>query len=192
MATIAGVEIHVETESPAYMVNIMTHPVEEGLAITDHVQQMPIGLSLTGQILNPNASEKRDRLRVAMNSGELVVYLGRNSAYTMLISSMHCDHTHRIANGFSFTMELIETRIVRVLQEASLDTDPTLTATAEEGNLGTQQLEQTGEEVYATIQDGDTFWGLSGVFRTTVSSIQDLNPGVNPLTLQIGQKVRVT
>lgn len=191
MPTLAGVEIHVDTERPSYSVQAMSHPMEDGLPVTDHIQRQPIGFSLDGLVLNPGASEKRDRLLAAMNSGELVVYLGRNSAYTMLIMSLDPVHDYKVANGFRYSIKLLEARIVNVAQDVPPETDPTGTATSETGNLGTQQLEQTTDQVDATIKEGDTFWALAKTFKTTVDAIASLNPDLDPRRLQIGEKVRV-
>lgn len=48
----------------------------------------------------------------------------------------------------------------------------------------------TGSEVY-TIQPGDTFFRLAGRFRTTTQVLLELNPGVNPNALVVGQRICV-
>ena len=42
-----------------------------------------------------------------------------------------------------------------------------------------------------TIRPYDTLWMLAQVFNTTVDSIMDLNPGVDPRNLQIGQVISI-
>lgn len=42
-----------------------------------------------------------------------------------------------------------------------------------------------------TIVKGDTYWGLSREYKTTVDNLRKLNPGVDETKLQIGQKIRV-
>ncbi|HHX12418.1 MAG TPA: LysM peptidoglycan-binding domain-containing protein, partial [Clostridiales bacterium] len=42
-----------------------------------------------------------------------------------------------------------------------------------------------------TIRPYDTIWMLAQVFNTTVESIMDLNPGINPTNLQIGQVISI-
>ena len=48
-----------------------------------------------------------------------------------------------------------------------------------------------GQEVYHTIESGDTFGHLAGKYETSSKKIQELNPDVDPVKLQIGQKIRV-
>ena len=48
-----------------------------------------------------------------------------------------------------------------------------------------------GEEVYHTIESGDTFGHLAVKYETTSKRIQELNPDLDPTKLQLGQKVRV-
>lgn len=50
------------------------------------------------------------------------------------------------------------------------------------GNVGEQ---------FHMIQKGDTLWGLSLRNHTTVAKLMDLNQGIIPERLQIGQKVRI-
>lgn len=42
-----------------------------------------------------------------------------------------------------------------------------------------------------TIRPYDTIWMLAQVFNTTVDSIMELNPGINPRNLQIGQVITI-
>ncbi len=42
-----------------------------------------------------------------------------------------------------------------------------------------------------TVQSGDTFASIAIKERTTVARLEHLNPGVDPTTLHIGEKIRV-
>ncbi len=46
-----------------------------------------------------------------------------------------------------------------------------------------------GERINYTIKAGDTFFELARRYGTTVQRIQELNPGVNPNNLQVGQVI---
>ena len=48
-----------------------------------------------------------------------------------------------------------------------------------------------GQEVYHTIESGDTFGHLAIKYETSSKKIQELNPDVDPVKIQIGQKIRV-
>jgi LysM repeat protein len=41
------------------------------------------------------------------------------------------------------------------------------------------------------VQTGDTLESIAGKFRTTVDDLLALNPGIDPLALSPGQKIRV-
>ncbi|MDY0393324.1 N-acetylmuramoyl-L-alanine amidase [Virgibacillus halophilus] len=47
-----------------------------------------------------------------------------------------------------------------------------------------------GQQFYI-VQAGDTLWSISVMYQTTVDALLDLNPGIDPQYLQIGQKIRV-
>jgi hypothetical protein len=40
-----------------------------------------------------------------------------------------------------------------------------------------------------TVQKGDTLWGISKKYGTSVAGLTSLNPGINPNVLQVGQKL---
>jgi LysM repeat protein len=42
-----------------------------------------------------------------------------------------------------------------------------------------------------TVQSGDTFGAIASKTGTTVARLEQLNPGVNPTALRIGEKIRV-
>jgi LysM repeat protein len=42
-----------------------------------------------------------------------------------------------------------------------------------------------------TVQSGDTLGSIAQKNGTTVARLEQLNPGVNPTALQVGQKIRV-
>lgn len=44
---------------------------------------------------------------------------------------------------------------------------------------------------FYTIAEGNTFWELEGIMGVAHGSLQQLNPGVDPKNLQIGQQIRI-
>lgn len=53
-----------------------------------------------------------------------------------------------------------------------------------------EKEEQSINETYYTISRGDTFWGLENAWNLKHGTLQNLNPDLNPRTLQIGQSIR--
>lgn len=47
------------------------------------------------------------------------------------------------------------------------------------------------EHQFHIVQAGDTLWSISIEYQTTVAKLLQLNPGIDPERLQIGQKIRV-
>ena len=44
---------------------------------------------------------------------------------------------------------------------------------------------------YYVVQSGDTLGSIAGKYSTTVDELMTLNPGIDPTTLNIGQRIRV-
>lgn len=44
---------------------------------------------------------------------------------------------------------------------------------------------------YYTVQSGDTFSSIAASLGTTSAQLEQLNPGVDPSALHVGQKIRV-
>lgn len=72
---------------------------------------------------------------------------------------------------------------------------PTETApaeTEEEPSAGTEPAGTGAEaEVYYTIEAGDTLESIAAGHDTTVERLLDLNPGIDPVALTVGQRIRV-
>lgn len=54
-----------------------------------------------------------------------------------------------------------------------------------------KESEKINVERHYTIKSGDTFWGLEDAFGLSHGTLQQLNPGVEPRKLQIGQDIRI-
>jgi LysM repeat protein len=67
-----------------------------------------------------------------------------------------------------------------------------LVLTGPQGTTTTTTTETTapGAEYYV-VQSGDTLGSMAEKYSTTVEELMTLNPGIDPTTLRIGQRVRV-
>lgn len=190
MAILDGHKILVERENFAGSVEAPEHPVEEGIALTDHVEPIPIMLSLEGRILGPDAADIRDQLHSAMRSGKIISYSGRNAMRDALITSFDSDHDANVANGYIFHATVKELRIAK-------PSTPEPKGVAKQSvkvmsSLGMQQTQNKAKPpIFHLIRKGQTFFGIAPKYGTSWPAIKALNPGVNPNALQIGQKVRV-
>lgn len=152
MALINGIYVFVKDERINRVLDVTTHPVEEGLNLTDHTQREPVVISLSGEIVGSDASTTLSQLIALHQNGSLVKYLGRNSAENMLITNFDSTHPNTIYGGCSFSMTLTEIRTAR---------SPYLS-----GSGGTQQLvEPSGQtDVYYTVRSGDTLWNIAKAY----------------------------
>lgn len=212
IALINGLYVFVQDESLQRGIDTVTHPVEEGIDITDHVRRQPISLSLTGEIVGENAADVISQLTKAHHTGVLCTYIGRNHIKNAQIVSFDTSHPNTIWGGCSFTMEIKEVRIAKsAYNEQNTDTVTKATTSA-----GTQQRQagattssstssnsagsQSSKKVYHTVKSGETAWYLGEKqYKSQGSSMKFItqnNPNAPKVrgdwtTLQVGTKLHV-
>lgn len=194
MAMLGGYEIHVISEMPHYSVNVTQYPVEDDIALTDHVERLPSLMTITGFILGPNAGNIREKLVLAMNKGEQLDYIGRNAFRRVLITDIETGHDFEVANGCRFTATLQQVRIAKPSYAPFLNDPIMMSQVKPTTSAGQQQVANkppAGTPQMHTIRRGETFYSIAPKYGTTWQAILSLNPGIDPKRLQIGQKVRV-
>jgi LysM repeat protein len=72
------------------------------------------------------------------------------------------------------------------VSQASTAAVPKTTKTVTHAHTGTA----AGTRYY-TIQKGDTFGSVAAKEGTSAAALEELNPGVSPTSLRVGQKIRV-
>lgn len=151
MALINDIYLFVESEDVTRETTASTHPVEEGIELTDHVRRSPLALGLSGEIVGSTYEDDIAEIESLQKSGELVEYVGINLVSDVVISKFSTTHAGGIRGGCRFTMELKEIRIASSpYSEGS-------------GNSGTQQVEEapvpaaeTPPTKSHTVKSGDT------------------------------------
>lgn len=145
--------IFVETEDISYTGESTTHPVEQGIEITDSYKRSPIELTLTGKIVDNKKEKAKDilnKLRKLQNEGSLIKYVGRISLGNMQIQSISVNATNKNWNGFDVDISLKEVRIAKSSYDA-----------AKSKALAAQQVNQgNNNKVYHTVKKGDCIWSL--------------------------------
>ncbi len=208
MATINGIEIFVEEESPKFSVTVTEYPVEEGEPIADHVKrELPV-LSISGKLLGEDASEKRSKIRAMMESGETVKYVGRNAFGNAVVTSFDSTHNHKVANGMNFTMNLRQIRKIKQLFAPGLSAKlvtsvkPTTTAgrkqvqntktgSAAAGAAGGKSVSAKkasgGNGMFAgggatvkkhTVRQGQTWESIAAAYSIPVKTLRAANPQI--------------
>jgi LysM repeat protein len=70
-------------------------------------------------------------------------------------------------------------------------TTPTVATTAPETGTATTETTATTEGQFYRVQAGDTLESIASRSGTTVERLLELNPGIDPVALRIGQRIRV-
>jgi LysM repeat protein len=70
------------------------------------------------------------------------------------------------------------------------DATPTTTVTTRSKTARTHAHKRPHLRTY-TVQSGDTFESIATRENTTVARLEHLNPGLDPTTLRVGEKIRV-
>lgn len=134
-------------------------------------------------------------------SSELIVYLRNSCKGEKHMDTFHYRQTPSCPGGNLYQIRAGDTlyqisRRFRVSVDAILQANPSVDPESlRVGQLicipvsGAQPTACPANSLSYTIRPGDTFWGLARRFGTTVSAIQQLNPGVNPDALLVGQTI---
>ena len=116
MAILNGMYLHVVDESISRSVDATSHPVEEGIAITDTVRRKPLEISLSGKIVDYGSMTSEQviaQIKSLQESGSLISYRGRNVASSMQVRAFETAHPNTNSGGADFSMELVEVRIAK-------------------------------------------------------------------------------
>ena len=70
-------------------------------------------------------------------------------------------------------------------------TTPTMTRTAPQTETETTETTGTTDGQFYRVQPGDTLESIASRSGTTVERLLELNPGIDPVALRIGQRIRV-
>lgn len=156
MALINDVYVFIKSEDVSRETTASSHPVEEGIDLTDHVKRSPLVLSLSGEIVGADHENSIAELEQLQKTGELVEYVGVNVLSDALITKFTTSHDGTIRGGCSFSAEIKEIRIAA---------SP---FTAGSGNIAAQQIEEAPTPAAQipsarthTVKAGDTLWKLA-------------------------------
>lgn len=179
MAKLGSIKLSIDSESISNSVDITSYPVEKGSPISDHVQRKPQSINLSGAIIGPDYKSKLQKLRDIMRSGTPITYVGRATAKDVLISSIEDNRDTSMLNGSYVSIQLQFIRIAK-------------TPWKKVKNSGKKQkvVKKSSTAVYHTIKKGDTYWGLSRKYGTSISQLRKWNKWPDR-AIPIGKKARV-
>ncbi|MFP7224881.1 LysM domain-containing protein [Priestia filamentosa] len=180
MAKLGKINLFIEKESDSSSVDATSYPVEQGVPLSDHVEEKPDEFSLSGYIIGSNYKADKEYLKQEMKKGTLMTYVGRNIAKNVIIVSLDGDQDATIANGSSISIKLRTIRIAStpwVKVQNSGQKKPVNPSTKPKG-------------VYHLVKKGDTYWMASRKYGTSLSWIMKNNPWP-ARRIPIGVKMRV-
>lgn len=200
MALLNGLYIFVQDEEVNHNITSVTHPVEEGIDLTDHVIAEAQEISISGKIVGTGASAKIASIVQMQKKGTLVSYIGRNYASNYQIIAFNTSHPNTVAGGCDFDMTLREVRIASSPYKVAKNTASSQkTATKSTTKTGMQQRQSNSkaEGVYHTVKRGETAYSIAKKYNSkgvTMKTIMDNNPDAPKVkgdwtTLQVGTKL---
>lgn len=117
MAYLNNQYIFVETDNITDDVESTSHPVEQGIDVTDTIIKKPVSISLNGKIVdhgNVKATTILAKIKKMKNSGSVIKYRNANvTADNMQIQSFHYQQSADVYGGFVYDMELKEVRFAK-------------------------------------------------------------------------------
>lgn len=199
MATINGIYVFVESEEVSYGVEATSHPVEEGIDITDNIKKKARVITLSGEIVEnvgEDTKPKKSQLLDLHQRGALVSYVGRTVLNNCIIEDISLTNTYDVWGASKCSITLKEIRTAKLAQKSNKDGVT---------KAGTQQAEKksTGEWVYHTVKKGDCVWALVAApnapyksYGASCEQVMAWNPSAfsrpgDFRTLQIGEKIKV-
>ncbi len=175
MAKLDTITLFVERESYNESVTATAYPVEKGVPFTDHVERNPRSMTLNAFISGTGASDKLSKIRTMMHKGKIVKYVGRATASNIIILSVDHDRS-TIKNGFDVTITLREVRIAKSpWVKAKKKKKTTRKPTDNTGKKKATSKKNRGTTRYHITRSGDTYWGLSRKYGTSIPQLRAWN-----------------
>lgn len=177
MARLGDVLVHVDKESYRDSVNVTEYAVERGEPFTDHIEAKPEELSLSAVIVGDDYSAKVQKLREYTRKGTLLRYVGRSTVSDVVILDIGRDYSADIGNGVAFSISVRKIRIAKSpWVKAPPKQKPAQKPPSRSGKkkpVSTKPRTTTAR--YHVTKKGDTYWGLSGKYGTSIPQLRAWN-----------------
>jgi hypothetical protein len=179
MARLGNIKLLIEKEDDSASVDATSYPVEQGIPMTDHVEQKPDEFSLSGVLNGDSYESDYEYLKKCMKNGTILTYTGRNIAKNVIILDISGSVDSNNANGKDISIKLRQIRIAS-------------TPWVKVKNSGKKKpvsSKPTGA-VYHVTKKGDTYWDMWQKYSTSIAQLRKWN-GYKDRRIPIGVKLRV-
>lgn len=194
MAILEDVEIFIESESGDHSVEATKYPVEKGEPYTDHIAKNSSEFTISGYILSDDWETDKDKLINIMNNGVITKYIGKMTAFSVVILRIGESHSSDIQNGMGLEISLRKVRITQTSwQQKKVENKPEQKPPTSGGKKKPVPAKKTAtpaKEQYHVVKKGDTYWGMSGKYGTSIAQLRSWN-GWEDRKIPVGAKARV-
>lgn len=195
MGLINDYYVFIEEEDVKRGVSVSSHPVENGLDLTDNVKREPITISIKGEIVGKDAKKTLEKITALHHGGKYVKYVGQNILSKAIITSFDTSHPNTIYGGCAFTMDIKEIRVAKSPLVTKKKSNQKTNQKTKSGKKQTtkKSTKNTKTKTY-TVKRGDTLWAIakkyygSGAKYTKIATANKLK---NPNLIKVGQKLKI-
>ena len=202
MALLNGMYIFVQDETVTHNITSVTHPVEEGIDLTDHVIAEAQEISISGKIVGEGAASKIAAIVQMQKSGTLVAYIGRNYASDYQVIAFKTSHPNTVKGGCDYDMTLREVRIAKSPYKVDKNTASSKTTPIKSVTKTGMQQRQTNSvsaAIYHIVKRGESAYSIAQKYNSkgaTMATIMANNPNAPRVdddwtTLPVGAKILV-
>ncbi|MFS7000435.1 phage baseplate protein [Carnobacterium maltaromaticum] len=182
MAKLDGIYIVNETDTATYAVTVTEYPVEEGMPINDAVIKVQDSFSVSGFIISSSSENELNSLKIKMEKGSIVKYVGRMIASDVLITDITTSYAKEVGNGVGVTINLKRIRIPK---------SPWVKKITTPSNSGNKPVVSTNNMLFHLVRAGDTYWGVSQKYGRNLNTIMGYSENKWPAhSIPIGVKIR--
>ena len=182
------VTLVIETENEQLENNVSTHPIETGSPLTDHAQMVSKTIDFSGKIKGNSLSEvnnKYSQLLAWFHGANMLTFRGAIWQNNLIIS--HLEKTYDeggLKNAVKFNMTLT------VVYSIDLKWQRAKQSGKKQTTKKSKTSSRKSKAVYVTVRSGNTYWGWSQRYGTSISQLRKWNKWPDRF-IPIGKRARV-
>ena len=174
MAKLGSYNLFVLSESPQFSVQTTSYRVEKGIAMTDHLQPEPESLQIEVFLGGEDYQKTLDQLKNSMYKGEMMNYAGRFIMRNVVIENISPSADASAKNGVMVSITLKQIRVATTPYAKAAVKNAQMKKVSNAGQKQPTPKKQN-TAVYHIVKKGDTYWGLSKKYGTSVNQLREWN-----------------